>query len=552
LGLAAEFVAKTGNAGSTGILSSAAAVSSSSSSSSSAAEAAETDGEAPKWLQWISGGSRKLGSQSRGPSGSVKHYFAFKVGVLVTTLFLFFTTTTLVSFTLRVTQERMLKFTFMLQHHISRRLPYGDLVFTHVVESLVFVPLIVGILFFLFEFYLDQLLAFLVLSTVWCAEVYSVVSLRTVTSTKFFPKVFFFYFCLFHVYFFCFPFGFSYIALSTAGILVAHAMLFFWNRYEVPAFECGLVTAVTPRLTPSASDAFSTTGYDFRAATQSNASTAMSSSASSSGSQRAAGEHVSAAQQRRIIRDRGRHVQAQIRQQSGTAAGRDSPVAMSYDDSSASRRAGSGTRLPDGRIAGISTGFDPYFPPIEPASRHRLTSQRRAEGSSSSGNGARGGAVDTRRGISTRVGSLPGSDSPGRECDTQRQGQSGNECNDVSRGRDCNSQHDWGVGDRDLGVEQREGASPARGVERSVSQHRRRMREACSRHVELSRRIQQQEMSAMLGMRIDMRLSPERERDRDLGGGEGRDRDINNAQFAARGGSADSDDMFNSDSNLWF
>ena len=47
--------------------------------------------------------------------GGWQHYVAFKIGVVLTTLFLFFTTTTLVSFTLRVTQERMLKFTFLLQ-----------------------------------------------------------------------------------------------------------------------------------------------------------------------------------------------------------------------------------------------------------------------------------------------------------------------------------------------------------------------------------------------------------------------------------------------------
>jgi hypothetical protein len=45
----------------------------------------------------------------------------FKVGVVFTTLFLFFTMTTLVSFTLRETQERMLKFTFLLQHHVRNR-----------------------------------------------------------------------------------------------------------------------------------------------------------------------------------------------------------------------------------------------------------------------------------------------------------------------------------------------------------------------------------------------------------------------------------------------
>ena len=37
---------------------------------------------------------------------SWENYFVFKAGVLFTTLFLFFTTTTLVSFTLRETQVR--------------------------------------------------------------------------------------------------------------------------------------------------------------------------------------------------------------------------------------------------------------------------------------------------------------------------------------------------------------------------------------------------------------------------------------------------------------
>ena len=187
--------------------------------------------------------------------------------MIFTTIFLFFTTTTLVSFTLRATQERMLKFTYLLQHHISHHLPYATIgeatftiitpfqytfsiitthpfnapaqytlslnpfrhyilinqlltlitsiyprsrdpglhahhnrhavlslppspltyplslhtylllpllpVFTHVVETLVFVPIMIGMLFFLFEFFSDQLLAFMVLSLVWFSEVFS-------------------------------------------------------------------------------------------------------------------------------------------------------------------------------------------------------------------------------------------------------------------------------------------------------------------------------------------------------------------------------------------
>lgn len=45
-------------------------------------------------------------------------------------------------------------------------------------------------------------------------------------------QVFFLYFTLFHVYFFSFPFGFSYLALITTVLFLQHSMLFFWNRYE--------------------------------------------------------------------------------------------------------------------------------------------------------------------------------------------------------------------------------------------------------------------------------------------------------------------------------
>ncbi|CAM9650644.1 unnamed protein product, partial [Ectocarpus fasciculatus] len=110
----------------------------------------------------------------------------------------------------------------------------------------------VGILFFLFEFFSDQLLAFMVLSVVWLCEVYSVVSVRTSVCIRFFPQVFFLYFTLFHVYFFSFPFGFSYLALVTTVLFLQHSMLFCWNRYEasggsVPALRAGVVSASRPR-----------------------------------------------------------------------------------------------------------------------------------------------------------------------------------------------------------------------------------------------------------------------------------------------------------------
>ena len=88
-----------------------------------------------------------------------QQYLVFRIGVIFSTTFLFFVTTTLVSYTLRETQGRMLRFTHQLQHYIRHDLPYWSLVLSHLVESLVFVPIIVGIHFFLVEFFSDQLVS---------------------------------------------------------------------------------------------------------------------------------------------------------------------------------------------------------------------------------------------------------------------------------------------------------------------------------------------------------------------------------------------------------
>lgn len=173
------------------------------------------------------------------PESSAKFgdYLVTKCGVLMMSLFVFFTTTMSVSFTLRETQTRMLKFTVQLQHHARHRLPTFQLIFVHVIESLVFVPIMIGILFFLFEFYDDQLLAFMVLILVWICELFTLISVRTPISMKFFPRFFLLYFLVFHIYFFSYTYGFSYLALSTSAAFMQHLVLYFWNRFEVPALQ---------------------------------------------------------------------------------------------------------------------------------------------------------------------------------------------------------------------------------------------------------------------------------------------------------------------------
>ena len=165
-----------------------------------------------------------------------RSFIIFKLSVLVSSTFLFFVTTTLVAFTLKETQDRMLNFTFHLQQSVRQGSPIGHLVATHVIENMVFVPIMLGTIFFLIEFYGgDKFLAFIVLTLVWCAEVFSVLYIRTHIGTVFFPRVFFLWFTLHHAYYFSCPFGFSYASLLSSVLFLVHSMLFFYNRYELPA-----------------------------------------------------------------------------------------------------------------------------------------------------------------------------------------------------------------------------------------------------------------------------------------------------------------------------
>lgn len=170
-----------------------------------------------------------------------------KGGTLCAAIFLLFSTSSLVSFIAAQTQLRMLKFTMALQQNVRAQLPLLPLVASHLVDSLVFVPIMLGVLFFLFEFFVDQLLAFLVLLVVWACEGWSIVACRTVESLRVFPRVFGLVFTWFHVYYLSYPFGFQYMCLCTSFLALLCCMFHLWNRHELPALLDGLVSATTPR-----------------------------------------------------------------------------------------------------------------------------------------------------------------------------------------------------------------------------------------------------------------------------------------------------------------
>jgi hypothetical protein len=75
-----------------------------------------------------------------------------------------------------------------------------------------------------------------------------VASLRSAQGLHFFPRIFFLLFSLFHYYLFSFPFGFSYTAFTSTILFMAHSMLYFWHRYELPAVAHGHVSLSNPRM----------------------------------------------------------------------------------------------------------------------------------------------------------------------------------------------------------------------------------------------------------------------------------------------------------------
>lgn len=117
---------------------------------------------------------RETSGYVTGPDASIVKQIQFTVKAVVSGFVLYFIARSMVSFILVSTQEKMLKFTYLLQYCVRQRIPHNDLIFSHLYESFVFVPIMLGVHYFLLDFFRDQLLSFLMLSMVWLVEVYNV------------------------------------------------------------------------------------------------------------------------------------------------------------------------------------------------------------------------------------------------------------------------------------------------------------------------------------------------------------------------------------------
>jgi hypothetical protein len=180
----------------------------------------------------------------RGDAGT---WLAFKVGTLLSALFVVFAAMGLTSFMFAETQRRMVRFTLALGHAVRSRRPVLRLVFAHSLESLMFVPIIIGLLFFMFEFFSDKLLAFLVFMALWACEVFAVVTVRTVQSIRVFPASSMLCLTWLMVYVLAFPFGLHQLALSCVIAALVTCGFSQWTDYELPALLAGRLSEVTPR-----------------------------------------------------------------------------------------------------------------------------------------------------------------------------------------------------------------------------------------------------------------------------------------------------------------
>jgi len=169
-------------------------------------------------------------------------WLLLRLGTVCSAVFLLFAASALVSFILAQTQKRMLRFTVALQRHVQARLPLLPLVAAHLADSLVFVPIMLGVLFFLFEFFADQLLAFLLLLVVWLSELWSITACRTVGSIRVFPRLFGLLVTWFNVYYLSYPFGYQYMALACVALALATAAFHLWHVYELPALLEGRIS----------------------------------------------------------------------------------------------------------------------------------------------------------------------------------------------------------------------------------------------------------------------------------------------------------------------
>jgi len=96
-------------------------------------------------------------------------------------------------------------------------------------QTTAFSPIVVGMLMFLFDFFEDQALAFMVFSVVWMTEIFQMMWVRGDERMRLFPSFSMGLLMSVFLYLYSFPLGFAYVAflawllsVMSAGFLFLH------------------------------------------------------------------------------------------------------------------------------------------------------------------------------------------------------------------------------------------------------------------------------------------------------------------------------------------
>ncbi|KAJ8901843.1 hypothetical protein NDN08_004048 [Rhodosorus marinus] len=155
-----------------------------------------------------------------------------KFAACVTSLFLMHTMSGLITFSLRHIQVRILKLSVDLRAYMLSQISCSalEVIVHYALDAIVFVPIITGVLYFLREFFEDLFFSFMVVLVAWMREVVLLVNARHWANEKRLQQLLSAYFFTFHLYFFCFPMGYSWLALFTCTLFMQHAVIMTWNR----------------------------------------------------------------------------------------------------------------------------------------------------------------------------------------------------------------------------------------------------------------------------------------------------------------------------------
>jgi len=150
---------------------------------------------------------------------------------------LFFVTSMSVRYTLVETQTRMYKFTLSLHHAAKYNLSTLKLIAQHVLDCLVFVPVLAGMLFLLAEVFKNQITAFMILLYMWLCEVYVLASSKSEIGKNYFYGMSFIIFNACPLQYLSQPPGSAFDFFFTLSFSTLYVMIYIWNRYDLPSIR---------------------------------------------------------------------------------------------------------------------------------------------------------------------------------------------------------------------------------------------------------------------------------------------------------------------------